>query len=95
MQREILAGDLKRALQNVPDDIPVRLSSDTGVDQGDGQIIVLDAYEVKYDETHYFAIYANDVDDEEDYSEDGAAELEDSKRFLQLMRQAEALGITE
>lgn len=93
MQREILAGDLKRALQNVPDDIPVRISSDTGVDQGEGQIIVLDAYEVKYDEAHYFAIYANDVDDEEDYSEDRTADLGDSERLLQLMRQAEALGI--
>lgn len=93
MQREILAGDLKRALQNVPDDIPVRISSDTGVDQGEGQIIVLDAYEVKYDGNHYFAIYANDVDDEEDYSEDRTADIGDSERLLQLMRQAEALGI--
>lgn len=93
MQKEILAGDLKRALQNVPDDIPVRISSDTGVDQGEGQIIVLDAYEVKYDGNHYFAIYANDVDDEEDCNEDRAADLGDSERLLQLMRQAEALGI--
>lgn len=65
--KELIVRDLRHALIGVPDDIPVRLSSDTGVDQGEGDIIIEEARRVKYDDVDYFDIYANDrIDDEED-----------------------------
>lgn len=38
--QELTVRDLRHALVGVPDDLPVRLSSDTGVDQGMGDIII-------------------------------------------------------
>ena len=65
--KELTVRDLRHALIGVPDDIPVRLSSDTGVDQGEGDIIIEEARRVKYGDVDYFDIYANDrIDDEED-----------------------------
>lgn len=43
----------------VPDDLPVRLGSDSGVDQGYGDIIIEKASWIK-GEGGWFEIYAND-----------------------------------
>lgn len=65
--KELTVKELREALKGVPDDLPVRLSSDTGVDQGEGDIIIESANRVKCGDMEYFDIYANDiVDDEED-----------------------------
>lgn len=71
--KALTVGELKKALVDVPDDLEVRLSSDTGVDQGEGEIIIESARRVKYDLPNgqkfadtgktgvdYFDIYAND-----------------------------------
>lgn len=77
--KELTVGELRKALEDVNDNLIVRISSDTGVDQRDGfECIVENAYEVNYEHkddknnsTHiqYFTIYANycdeDLDDEE------------------------------
>jgi len=73
MGKSLTVGELKKALEGVPDELEVRLGSDTGVDQGEGNIIVEQARRVKYElpngqrfedtgETgvDYFEIYAND-----------------------------------
>lgn len=68
MYKELTVGELRKALECVPDNVPVRLSSDTGVDQGCGEIVVLAASYVCYPKInmHYFSIYANDMIGEED-----------------------------
>lgn len=58
--KPLTVGELRKALDGVPDDLEVRISSDTGVDQGEGEIIVERAFPVSAD---YFAIYANDTVD--------------------------------
>lgn len=63
--KELTVRDLRHALIGVPDDIPVRLSSDTGVDHGEGDIIIEEAGRVEYGDVDYFDIYANDHLDEE------------------------------
>lgn len=95
MKKQLTVGELKKALEGVPDNIEVKLSSDTGVDQSDfgGEIIIEEAYRVHYklpdgekfddtgdNEVDYFAIYCNDIDeDEDDYDpdEDPTALVED------------------
>ena len=64
--KELTVRDLRRALEGVPDDIPVRLESDSGVDQGLGEIIVESARRVVYGSEEYFSIYANDHADSEE-----------------------------
>lgn len=64
--KEITVRDLRRALIGVPDDIPVRLNSDSGVDQGLGEIIIESARRVTYGSEDYFSIYANDHADPEE-----------------------------
>lgn len=76
MAKGLTVGELRAALDGVPDDLEVRLSSDTGVDQGEGPIVVEGAYRTKYelpDGKHfedgstgvdYFTIYANDMGDD-------------------------------
>lgn len=71
----LTVGELRRALEGVPDELEVKLSSDTGVDQGTGRIVVEDAYRTKYElpdgrkfedgttGVDYFTIYANDHED--------------------------------
>lgn len=71
----LTVGELRKALEGVPNELEVRLSSDTGVDQGMGKIVVEDAYRTKYDlpdgrkfedgttGVDYFTIYANDRED--------------------------------
>ena len=81
MNKILTVGELRRALEGVPDHLEVRLGSDSGVDQGVGEIVVEMARRVKYElpngqrftdtgETgvDYFEIYANDrwEDTEED-----------------------------
>lgn len=61
----LTVGELKRALDGVSDEVIVQLSSDSGVDQGEGAIVVESANHVKYGNTEYFSIYANDYDCEE------------------------------
>lgn len=68
----LTVGQLRKALEGVPDELEVKLSSDSGVDQGMGTIVVEDAYRTKYDlpegrkfedgttGVDYFTIYAND-----------------------------------
>ncbi len=57
--QELTVKELKEALEGVPDDLPVRLSSDSGVDQGIGEIIIEKACWIK-GEDGWFDIYAND-----------------------------------
>ena len=41
MKKKVLTvGELRKALEGVPDNLEVKLSSDTGVDQGEGEIII-------------------------------------------------------
>lgn len=62
-------GDLREALKDVPDDLIVELSSDTGVDQSGDEVIVEGANRVKYANVDYFSIYVNaySSEDEEEY----------------------------
>lgn len=77
-KKPLTVGELKKALEGVPDTLEVRLGSDSGVDQGCGEIVVEMARRVKYElpngqrfadtgETgvDYFEIYANDHDDDD------------------------------
>lgn len=78
MSKVLTVGELRKALEGVPDHLKVQLGSDTGVDQGCGEIVVEMARRVKYDlpngqrfadteETgvDYFEIYANDRDEDD------------------------------
>lgn len=56
----LTVGELKEALKGVPDNLEVRLLSDTGIDQGEGQVIIESAKRVTYGNIDYFSIYAND-----------------------------------
>lgn len=49
--KRLTVGDLKKALENVPNNVPIMLASDTGVDQTgceELEIIVTDAYRSKF-----------------------------------------------
>ena len=77
---KLTVGKLKKALENVPNDLEVELWSDSGVDQsGDGsEVIIEDAFRhqytlpegEKYDDgtnsIDYFVIYANYEEEEEE-----------------------------
>ena len=81
MAKDLTVGELKKALEGVPDSLEVRLSSDTGVDQGIGRIIIESARRVQYNlpegkrfedgstGVDYFDIYANDIEDFEESEE--------------------------
>lgn len=85
MAKKLTVGELKKALENVPDELEVELWSDSGVDQsGDGSDVVIEeAYRHTYNlpdgevfsdtgenGVDYFVIYANYVDtDDEDYED--------------------------
>ncbi len=71
--KSLTVKELKEALKNVPDDTIVRLTSDTGVDQGQfGEIVVESAHYTHYTSgehtIEFFDIYANEeeVEEEED-----------------------------
>jgi len=79
MSKALTVGELRKALEGVPDHLKVELGSDSGVDQGIGEIIIESARRIKYDlpngqrfedtgETgvDYFEIYANDRWEDED-----------------------------
>lgn len=83
MTKKLTVGELKKALENVPDNLEVELWSDSGVDQsGDGcEVVIEGAYRHKYNlpegevfsdtgenGVDYFVIYAN-YRYEDDYSE--------------------------
>ena len=78
MVKELIVGELRKALEGVPDDLPVKLSSDTGVDLGEGIIKIESARRINYNipngrAVDYFEIYANDTayeDDEDEHEED-------------------------
>lgn len=61
MGKVLTVGELRKALDGVPDELEVQLSSDTGVDQGEGRIVIEDAYRMNYKDIDYFSIYANDT----------------------------------
>ncbi|PXX73400.1 hypothetical protein [Dielma fastidiosa] len=75
MNKSLTVKELRKALEGVPDELEVKLDSDTGVDQGGiGEIVIEMARRVTYNlpngqkfsdtgETgvDYFQIYANDV----------------------------------
>lgn len=77
---KLTVGKLKKALENIPDDLEVELWSDSGVDQSDdgSEVVVEDAFRHQYtlpkEQTYedgtnsidYFVIYANYRDDEEE-----------------------------
>ena len=70
--REILTvGKLKSVIADLPDDLEVKLSSDTGVYQGQigGRIVVEDARRVKCETSHfkydYLDIYVNEIEDDD------------------------------
>lgn len=76
----LTVGELRKALEGVPDNIKVVLSSDTGVDQGnEGDIVVQSARRVNYqlpdgqvfadtgeNFVDEFEIYCNEVIEDED-----------------------------
>lgn len=79
MYKALTVGELRKALEGVPDYLIVQLGSDSGVDQGEGKIVVEMARRVKYelpngqrfDDTgetgvDYFEIYANDRWEDDD-----------------------------
>jgi hypothetical protein len=67
--KPLTVGELKNKLTNVPNDVIIKLVSDTGVDQGycGGEIVVEDAWYHKscisiYDDS--FCIYVNEQEEE-------------------------------
>lgn len=62
MQNSLTVGQLKEKLANVANDVIIKLASDTGVDQGIGEIVVEDCWYNRW--SNKFEIYCNDEDDE-------------------------------
>lgn len=83
MKKKLTVKELKKALENVPDDLEVELWSDSGVDQSDddSEVIIEGAYRHTYkledgktfedgtDTVDYFVIYANYQYEEDDEDE--------------------------
>jgi hypothetical protein len=77
---KLTVGKLKKALENVPDELEVELWSDSGVDQSDddSEVVIEDAYRHTYElekgkqfedgsnKVDYFVIYANYRDENEE-----------------------------
>lgn len=87
--KELTVGELRKSLKGVSDDYPVRLTSDTGVDQGEGEVVIEGCYCMRGSirtKTGYFAIYANDIGDEQDCE---PPSHEEDERFKALIRQGE------
>ena len=71
MQSNITVGDLRRAIEDVPDDLPVILTSDNGVDCGEDDAVVIEGatrvkYKTLFEDVDYFAIYANFAEKEDE-----------------------------
>ena len=68
----LTVGELKETLKDAPNDTIVRLTSDTGVDQGQfGDIVVESAHYTHYmcttgEYLKFFDIYANEVEVEDE-----------------------------
>ena len=62
---EMTTGQLKETLKDLPDDLEIRLSSETGVDQGEGTIMIDGWYRVTCGNEDYFAVQANEYMDSE------------------------------
>lgn len=63
MENALTVGELRKTLEGVPDDLEVILTSDSGVDQGLGEIVIETARYIKpstAEEKGWFEIYAND-----------------------------------
>ena len=82
---KLTVGKLRKALENVPDDLEIELWSDSGVDQCDDydyEAVIEDAYRHKFklpngetfedgsDEIDIFVIYANWANSIEEYRSD-------------------------
>lgn len=64
MSKKLTVGELKKALENVPDELEIELWSDSGVDQcdyDDQEVVV----EKAWSNENEFIIYANFIDSEE------------------------------
>lgn len=72
MNKHLTVGELRKAIESVPDELEVKLDSDTGIDQGGlGEIVIEMARRVQYGDVDYFEIYANDIcDDDEEVLDD-------------------------
>lgn len=73
--KRLKVGELKKIIEDVPDELEIKISSDTGVDQGEGEIVVESASRINYNLTNgetvdYFEIYCNDICNDEDEYED-------------------------
>lgn len=73
MKDNITVGQLRKALEGVPDDLPVVLTSDNGVDCGEDDAVVIEGamrvkYKTLFEDVDYFAIYANFVEKEDELS---------------------------
>ena len=71
MKDNITVGYLRKALEGVPDDLPVVLTSDNGVDCSEDDAVVIEgamrvAYQTIFEDVDYFAIYANFVEKEDE-----------------------------
>ncbi len=77
--KNLTVGELRKALEGVPDELEVELSSDSGIDQcdyDDEEVVIEDAYRCTYnykyeketEKVDYFVIYANyrNIEDEEE-----------------------------
>ena len=76
--KELTVGELRAALKDVPDHLAVRITSDSGVDQGGDMCVVEEAKRIRYSLDNnklipesirmvdYFSIYANYYDNDED-----------------------------
>lgn len=58
--KKFTVGELRAALIGVPDELEVKLSSDSGIDQGGaGETIIEFAKRITYENADHFVIYAN------------------------------------
>ena len=68
--KNITVGELRKALEGVPDELEVRLDSDSGIDQRLGTVIIESAERISYSnsfgDVDYFRIYANDVEEDDE-----------------------------
>ena len=65
MANKLTVGQLKKALVDVPDWVPVKLISDSGVDQSYEEIVIKDAYYQApyYNNYRCFCIVAEEYND--------------------------------
>lgn len=91
MSEVLTVGKLREALIGIPDDLPVVLLSDSGVDQGMGEIVVEAACRVCYPGSDYFSIYTNDHLEDDDIPDCEGLSDEDIERIIGLINEANKL----